>query len=421
MPPITKGSRTSNFPDTSPDFREQDESNDPAVTDPLFAEAKDYNIAAAEIESIANTLGLGGRGIVTIDNSAPDCDIDLLNYVYLGEEKNFTAVTNLSLTDGALNKIYIDVADNTAKVAVSYPSTPYIPLAEWDDSFDEEILTDERTHDLAVVNSQVGHNDYFGQLDKSSNTVLRLSGKNRTSKYMVVNGEEVSLSANLDCTVGSSADNLISTTGADSGSGPTVNNLFFAYVSNRQVDSALQKKLRLSTTGPNSIGYLNGTGNATNWRFVGCIYLTDVSSDPEITEDYHVFGIRQKHVDFVNLVSNSATTTGSAEFKTVQTLSNVVLLNGSTIDVVSQITQTDSTASANSMQLDIDSDTYQSENGIDSSVNAVTLAITGKLESGSDKDIDITTKHNYSGSGTLTAIGNASVRKTYIAITRESK
>lgn len=69
MPTVTKGSKTSSFPSTQPSITAQDESNDPASPDTSIAEAKDYNIAIAEIEAIAKTVGLGGKGVVTVDSS----------------------------------------------------------------------------------------------------------------------------------------------------------------------------------------------------------------------------------------------------------------------------------------------------------------------------------------------------------------
>jgi hypothetical protein len=70
-------------------------------------------------------------------------------------------------------------------------------------------------------------------------------------------------------------DNLITVAGADFGAAGSVSTLYYVYVSNaRATFSPLS--IRLSATPPslvNGVKYLNTSGNALNWRFVGWVRL----------------------------------------------------------------------------------------------------------------------------------------------------
>jgi hypothetical protein len=68
-------------------------------------------------------------------------------------------------------------------------------------------------------------------------------------------------------------DHLISAVGADAGSAPVANTLYYVYVSNGQA-SFSPSTIRLSATAPslvNGVYYLGNAGNALNWRFVGWV------------------------------------------------------------------------------------------------------------------------------------------------------
>lgn len=96
-----------------------------------------------------------------------------------------------------------------------------------------------------------------------------------------VNGEIVDVGASLYLL---NTDNLISSTGANVGSAPAANTLYYAYVSNSQASYA-PGDLRLSATAPTGIHgglalgtdpkgddyYLGTSGNARHWRFVGMV------------------------------------------------------------------------------------------------------------------------------------------------------
>lgn len=68
-------------------------------------------------------------------------------------------------------------------------------------------------------------------------------------------------------------DNLISAAGADSGSPPVANTLYYVYVANA-LASFSPTSIRLSATAPslvNGVKYLGAAGNSLNWRFVGWV------------------------------------------------------------------------------------------------------------------------------------------------------
>lgn len=103
--------------------------------------------------------------------------------------------------------------------------------------------------------------------------------------YLVeVAGEMVEIpSGGIVCT---NADNLITSTGADAGAGPSASTLYYAYLSNADATFA-PEDLRLSATAPtnfvNGIRYLASTGNGAKWRYVGMAY-TDSSTQFEDSE-----------------------------------------------------------------------------------------------------------------------------------------
>lgn len=143
----TKGSVTSEFPDSQPNFTAQSERKDPASSDTTLAEGKDANKWSAEVEAICGTLGIGGRGSVSVTGTTAIAE--KLTYVYHGTQTIYAGIANLALTAGQVNSIYLDLADNTAKNSTTgWPTTPHIRLAEWNDSGSAAILTDKRPHDL---------------------------------------------------------------------------------------------------------------------------------------------------------------------------------------------------------------------------------------------------------------------------------
>ncbi len=84
-----------------------------------------------------------------------------------------------------------------------------------------------------------------------------------------VNGLSVALGAGGIALA--TTDNLISSTGTDSGAAMAASTLYYVYVSNSSA-SSFASDLRASTTAPlayNGVKYLGASGNAANWRFVG--------------------------------------------------------------------------------------------------------------------------------------------------------
>ena len=144
MANITKGSVTSSFPDSMPDFTAQSETLDPASEDSTLAEGRDANRWSAEVRAIAEALGAGGRGQVSA--SGLTATIEALEYVYRGTQKSYAGETGRSLQSGVTNYIYLDPSANTVSVSTSsWPTTAHLRLATHDGT---STLTDERPHDL---------------------------------------------------------------------------------------------------------------------------------------------------------------------------------------------------------------------------------------------------------------------------------
>ncbi len=92
-----------------------------------------------------------------------------------------------------------------------------------------------------------------------------------------VNEERVSITGGFSRL---STDHMISSTGTNTATAPSVNTLYYAYVSN-SLASFAPLQLRLSATAPsllNGVKYLDTTGNAKHWRFVGYVYAYDNAS-----------------------------------------------------------------------------------------------------------------------------------------------
>ncbi len=421
----TKGSITSSFPNSVTNITEQDESFDKASEDPAFAEAKDFNKLGAEIEAIQSTLGSGGRGEVFNVQGDPihTFDVGSLEYVYQGVTKSFSGATSQSLSNAQDNFIFLIPLTNTLIVNITgFPSTEHIPLARWNDSSGLETFTDERTHDLEIVSREIENDTrYYGSLDKSSSTVLRLSPLSRTPQIVVVNGESVDISSNVDCIVGASAANTINSSGADSGSAPANSTLHHTYLSNSRISAALQNKLRLSTTAPNAKGYLGISGDAKEWRYVGSVFL---NGGKQITDEWNVCGIAQDYAQKKVLASDDTKDSGSAGFYELLRAENVVVLEGTVVSAFSNVTQiNDFSDTACFSQLGIDGEKFRGAHELaDVGDEATTTCGTSKKFS-TTKVMDITLESHYDALGTslLTLGTDSGVERTYFTFTRSTK
>jgi len=113
-----------------------------------------------------------------------------------------------------------------------------------------------------------------GRMERTSATRITLA--RYMGGYIDVNGEYVEIGSGLVC---DSTDNLISSTGANSGSAMSASTLYYMYASNSQATFA-PLDLRASTTAPTAltsgtyagIKYLGTSGNALHWRFVGYVH-----------------------------------------------------------------------------------------------------------------------------------------------------
>lgn len=114
-----------------------------------------------------------------------------------------------------------------------------------------------------------------GYLQVDSTT--QISYQRDKGNYIWVNGQPIAIgSAGLTCTT---AQNILSSTGTDSGAAAAASTLYYIYVSNSSA-SFLPGALALSATAPSSLNgtpYLGTTGNAANWKHVGWAY-TDGST-----------------------------------------------------------------------------------------------------------------------------------------------
>lgn len=113
----------------------------------------------------------------------------------------------------------------------------------------------------------------FGKLVKASATEAQYQAQVAGIwNFIEVNNKFVDLSTELSCIVsGGGAHNLLAADGTDSGSPPSSSTTYSGYVSNADA-SWSPEELRLSATSPTN-GYLGGSGNAANWRYVGDVEL----------------------------------------------------------------------------------------------------------------------------------------------------
>ena len=107
------------------------------------------------------------------------------------------------------------------------------------------------------------------RMQRDSTTQVSLQYYN--GRYIDVNGEMVDVSSSGYALL--TSDNLLSSTGTDSGGAMGTSTLYYVYVSNSQASFA-PGDLRASATGPSAYRgakYLGTSGNAAHWRFVGWV------------------------------------------------------------------------------------------------------------------------------------------------------
>lgn len=139
---------------------------------------------------------------------------------------------------------------------------------------DTDWTTEINDNWTAIQNQLV--NAFQGRLQRNSDSILSL--QRYAGDVVEVNGANVSLGSS-GIEFDKVNDNLITSTGADSGSKTAASTLYYVYVSNASA-SPFSSDLRLSTTAPslyNGVKYLGTSGNAANWRFVGWV-MTDASN-----------------------------------------------------------------------------------------------------------------------------------------------
>lgn len=127
-----------------------------------------------------------------------------------------------------------------------------------------------------------GEGTFEARMQRDSATAISL--RPYKGKSVVVNGEIVGTpTGGRSC---ANTDNLITATGANSGGAPTVNTLYYAYVSNGRASYA-SRSLRLSASAPTTLRgqkYLASSGNGANWRFVGWVRTISNGGTPNFAD-----------------------------------------------------------------------------------------------------------------------------------------
>lgn len=122
---------------------------------------------------------------------------------------------------------------------------------------------------VAQLPTTTTQNAFDARLQRDSTTQISL--QRYKGQYVTVNGERVDVgSSGLPLTT---SDNLLSSTGTNSGTVMTTSTLYYVYVSN-SLATYVPSSLRASTTAPSllsGVKSLGTTGNAANWRFVGWV------------------------------------------------------------------------------------------------------------------------------------------------------
>lgn len=142
------GSITSAFPGGVPTIAAQSEALDPPMEDAALAEGRDANRWTAEILALITTLGVGGRGEVTVTPGAPPiASIGSLRVLVGRTLTTIAAAPVVPLTPGAINKIYANLDALTFGVSlVTYPATGRIITLATYDATGPGVFTDDRPH-----------------------------------------------------------------------------------------------------------------------------------------------------------------------------------------------------------------------------------------------------------------------------------
>ena len=143
------------------------------------------------------------------------------------------------------------------------------------------------------------------KLTRNSVTQIQIEGVDGERDFIIINGENVSLSTPKTCNL---SDNLIDSNGENAGSAPVANTGYHIYISNSKASYA-PSSLKLSATSPTN-EYLSSSGNGANWRWVG--YLKTNGSN-QLADDYQVCG---KGVDVFTaaLSSNKVRNSGTEQW-----------------------------------------------------------------------------------------------------------
>lgn len=123
---------------------------------------------------------------------------------------------------------------------------------------------------------------FQGRMQRDSTTQVSL--QRYQGDTVDVNGESVSLGSGGIALA--TTDNLINSTGGDTGGSMAINTLYYVYLSNSSA-STFATDLRASTTAPssyNGVKYLGTSGNAANWRFVGYVRTISNAGTPNFAD-----------------------------------------------------------------------------------------------------------------------------------------
>lgn len=148
-------------------------------------------------------------------------------------------------------------------------------------------------------------NAFQGRLQRNSDSILSL--QRYGGDVVEVNGSNVSLGVS-GIEFDKVNDNLITSTGADSGSKTAASTLYYVYVSNASA-SPFPSDLRLSSTAPsllNGVKYLDTSGNGANWRFVGWVQMN--ASNNFVDSETQRFVVNFYNRRHLSLVSPAETT-----------------------------------------------------------------------------------------------------------------
>lgn len=243
----------------------------------------------------------------------------------------------------------------------------------------------------------------WGILRRNSPSQFQIQAKEPGIRnFVVVNSEAVGLDIPKICNVGATPHSLISVTGADTGLLPFASTLYYVYISNSQATFA-PLSLRLSATSPTN-GYLDNSGNANNWRWVGAV---KVDASVSVTSDVNVCSSSPDSQFFASsLSSDFVKSSGVAGYYTLLSVPDIVVVPSTFILAFAQLYASYSVLAVEIGQRLLINGLFKDKGSTyqDASLSYYAVPCTGFENFSSINITEIKSEYKYDGAAALTVI-----------------